>query len=343
MDNRYALLNEKLKSTENGVIYKYSFTEDSGQVTELEAGYVSDEEMSSEEMKQILLDGVPVLKKEENRTTFYEPFYKRERLIILGAGHVGATLCKLAKMTGFYVIVIDDREDCANRNKFPNADEIIVDDYRAGIRKVVPDKSDYFVIVTRDHYYDTECLLEMMNFDEPLYLGMIGSKRRTAIVFNELEAEGFSRERMDHVCTPIGLPIGAKTLEEIAVSIIAELIQRRREDSKGSAYIDRGDHDMADVDVLSEITQPCVLVTVLETVGSAPRGAGACMAVFKDGSIKGSTGGGSAEGEIIEAARKLVGSGRYLVYRANFTAPTGMKSSMVCGGNIVALMVDITL
>ncbi|MDO4622518.1 MAG: XdhC family protein [Eubacteriales bacterium] len=341
MNNRYKELAGLLAANPKGVIHQFTIPTESGSLAELSGTFLTGDDLNAENADEILLNGIPVLESEDEKLIFREPFYRQERLIIMGAGHVGELLSRLAKITGYYVIVCDDRPEYANKERLTDADEVYCSSFAQCVEWVSPRSTDYVVIVTKDHQCDTDCLTAMLDYEEPLYLGMIGSKARVRIVFNELEQEGYSRERLDRVCNPIGLPIGSKTVEEIAISIMAEVIQYRRKESRGCAYIDRSDHNIADILDLGTIERPCAMVVLLETHGSAPRRAGACMAVFEDGSIMGSTGGGSAEGEMIELAQSLIGTGRYQIYRANFNTRTGIKASMVCGGHIAALVWDV--
>ena len=159
---------------------------------------------------------------------FVEPILPRAQLYIFGAGHVSLSLYRVAKDAGFDVIVIDDRETYANRERFPAAQEIIAEDYDQATAKLAPDTSAYIVIVTRGHRDDMRILRWAVQ-TKARYIGMIGSKRKTIAVFRELVKEGLPTNLFDRVHAPIGLDIGAVTPEEIAVSIAAELIAVRRQ------------------------------------------------------------------------------------------------------------------
>lgn len=122
----------------------------------------------------------------------------------------------------------DDRPSFANHPRFPEAKQIVCDLFPAAIEKIGIRESDYVAVITRGHRYDADCLRELLRGIMPRYLGMIGSKRRTVGLLNMLEEEGFSRADLDRIHTPIGLDIGALTVKEIAISIVAELIAERR-------------------------------------------------------------------------------------------------------------------
>ncbi len=147
-------------------------------------------------------------------------------LYIFGAGHISTFVARLAKMIGFNVIVTDDREDFANRERFPDADDIWVAPFTEVFAKIEAANTSYMVIVTRGHIHDMDVLREGLRA-KPCYIGMIGSRRKREQIYAALNKEGFTNEQLSSVCCPIGSDIGAQTPEEIAVSIAAELIEVR--------------------------------------------------------------------------------------------------------------------
>jgi xanthine dehydrogenase accessory factor len=148
-------------------------------------------------------------------------------LYIFGAGHVGHELSKAAGRAGFDVIVTDDREAYANRERFPDAREVIAEDFDKALSGLALNESAYIVIVTRGHRDDMRVLRWAVQ-TPARYIGMVGSKRKAITVFRELTKEGLKPELFERVHSPVGLDIGAITPEEIAVSIVAELIGVRR-------------------------------------------------------------------------------------------------------------------
>ncbi len=148
-------------------------------------------------------------------------------LVIVGAGHVGQSVAAVASQAGFSVTVLDDREAFANRERFPMADEVICGDFIEELRRLRIDDNTYVVLVSRGHKQDELSLREVVS-SSAAYVGMIGSLRRVGTVLTHLSREGFPREALECVHTPIGLDIGAETPEEIAVAIVAELIAVRR-------------------------------------------------------------------------------------------------------------------
>ncbi|HSS98321.1 MAG TPA: XdhC/CoxI family protein [Terriglobales bacterium] len=158
---------------------------------------------------------------------FIEPVLPPALLYMFGAGHVAFNLYKVASNAGFDVTVVDDREAYANRERFPDAKEVIADDFDKAMSRLSPTDSAYIVILTRGHRDDMRVLRWAVQ-TPARYIGMIGSKRKTIAIFRELLAEGISEQLFERVHAPIGLDIGAVTPEEIAVAITAELIAHRR-------------------------------------------------------------------------------------------------------------------
>ena len=158
---------------------------------------------------------------------FVEPVLPPALLYIFGAGHVSVNLYQVAKNAGFEVIVVDDREAYANRERFPEAREVYAEDFEQVMSRLSPNESSYIVIVTRGHRDDMRVLRWAIK-TPARYIGMIGSKRKTIAIFKELQNEGLPAHLFEHVHAPVGLDIGAITPEEIAVAITAELIAVRR-------------------------------------------------------------------------------------------------------------------
>jgi len=154
-------------------------------------------------------------------------------LLIVGAGHVGHSLAVLGAHVGFAVTVIDDRAAFANEERFPMADRVICGDIIEEIGKIDIGETMYVVLVSRGHKQDEEGLRAVVD-SGAAYVGMIGSRRRVGTVLTHLAREGYDRAVLERVHTPVGLDIGAETPEEIAVSILAEIIAVRRGGSGGN-------------------------------------------------------------------------------------------------------------
>lgn len=164
---------------------------------------------------------------EKGYSVLYQPILPEEKLLILGAGHVGQYVAAFGSKLDFKVTVVDDRPDFANPSRFPDVDQILCTDFEQAIEQYEIDSNTYIVIVTRGHKYDEACLRSVLG--KPYkYLGMIGSRRRVKMLLSKLENEGFILEELKKVKTPIGLQIGAETPAEIAISILGEIISARR-------------------------------------------------------------------------------------------------------------------
>lgn len=158
---------------------------------------------------------------------FIEPVLPPAILYIFGAGHVALSLYRTAANAGFDVTVVDDRENYANRERFPLAKEVIAEDYDQAMSHLSPPEASYIVIVTRGHRDDMRVLRWAVQ-TPARYVGMIGSKRKTITIFRELVKEGIPEHLFERVHAPVGFDIGAITPEEIAIAITAELIAARR-------------------------------------------------------------------------------------------------------------------
>lgn len=198
------------------------------------------EEEVSTEMESLLKERKPrvleVIAKEAGSSwkqmdLLLEPVFSEPTVYLFGAGHVSKELAPLAKKVHFKVVVIDDREMFANRERFPEADEIVVSDFEKSFEGLRIDGQSYIVIVTRGHLYDG-FVLEQAIATDARYIGMIGSKRKIETLYRNLMAKGIPREKLDRVYAPIGIDINSETPEEIAVSIVAQLIKVRGERTK---------------------------------------------------------------------------------------------------------------
>jgi len=156
--------------------------------------------------------------------TFAEPVRIIIPLYIFGAGHVSQHLSKIAKIAGFFVTVIDDRKEFANLERFPDADSIVVGEFRDAFSSLDFAGNEYVVILTRSHEYDLLVLEEVLKRNAK-YVGMIGSERKVRIILDRLHEKGFDRKVTDAVHAPIGIDIDAEVPQEIAVSIVAEMIK----------------------------------------------------------------------------------------------------------------------
>lgn len=159
---------------------------------------------------------------------FFEVMPAPPKLIVVGAGHIAVPLVKMAKVLDFHVTVIDDRLLYANRERFPDADEVVIGDMAQKLKEMRITSSHYIVLITRGHMYDEPCLREIIH-STAKYIGMIGSRRRIKACFQRFrDEEKIAEEVLERVYAPIGLDIGTETPAEIALSVLAELIKVRR-------------------------------------------------------------------------------------------------------------------
>ncbi|MBS2039978.1 XdhC family protein [bacterium] len=178
-------------------------------------------------------DGRPKTVGKEGCEFFLDPLSQGLELIIAGAGHIARPLSRMAALCGYSVVVVDDRPEYARPETFPEA-RVVCQDFGAFFSALVLHRLSHVVLVTRGHKLDEVCLRALIERPAPFYLGMIGSRRRTRAVLDELRAEGVDDHWLAKIYAPIGLNIGALTPEEISISILSEMILIRRGGRGGS-------------------------------------------------------------------------------------------------------------
>lgn len=208
----------------------------------------------AEEVKKILASGnragyrhldVTIPGEQQGAKVFLEPVFPPRRLIIAGAGHVGRAVAHQGRLLGFEVTVIDDRPEFANSTNLPDADNIIVSDIGLAMRELPKDLDTYIVIVTRGHSHDAEALKPCIG-SKAAYVGMMGSKVKVAKMHEDFISNGWAtEEQWAKIFTPIGIEIGSVTVEEIAVSIAAQLISGSRQETQGKKQEAEGNRQEA--------------------------------------------------------------------------------------------------
>ncbi len=278
-------------------------------------------------------------------SSLIEPYFPEPHLIVLGGGHIAKPLVEFGSKVGFLVTVVDDRPMFAYKSRFPDAEKVICENFNNCFTGLNLNEASFVVIVTRGHRNDMDCLKQVLNY-KTAYTGMIGSKRRVKIVKEQLLNEGYPGELINKVNAPIGLEIGAITPEEIAISIIAQVISYRRlvsTSTETSVKVNWPELDRSVLDELCKDTgEPKALITIIETEGSVPRKAGAKMLVWPYGMTMGSIGGGCAEGEVINTAWRIIGSGGFNIHDIDMTGQIAEEEGMVCGGMMRVLIEDYT-
>lgn len=277
---------------------------------------------------------------EGNKSILIEPFLPKPRLIIFGGGHVSKPLSEFAARVGFAVTIIDDRTFFANTERFPEAERVICDSFENSFDLISLRKSDFVVIVTRGHRYDAMILKEVLR-KELSYVGMIGSSRKVRGMKEELLGEGFSKDKLDSICAPIGMDINSITPDEIGISIVAQLIsyKNRAHISKSGEKFNFPEFDRSVAEKISEETDlPKALLTILSSKGSVPRKAGAKMIAYYDGRTIGSIGGGCSEAGVITKARDIMLNKGFLVEHVDLTGDVAETEGMACGGTMEVLV-----
>ena len=276
---------------------------------------------------------------------YLRSFHPPERLILLGCGNIGQELCRYAADLGFTVTAVDERPAFANRTLMPDAAEILCSDCPDAIRRLQITERDYVCVITRGHRFDADCLREILPGAYPRYLGMIGSKRRVALLMKQLDSEGFGPDALKRIHAPIGISINALTVKEIAISIVAELIQCRRaglDRRSKETRLTAEDIDLRLLEFLTCDETPKALLLVYETSGSTPVKSGAMMAVDKVGRTVGTIGGGCGEGAVLKDAYRIIGSGTQCTVTVDMSNDIAEEEGMVCGGEMKVLIADVS-
>lgn len=260
-------------------------------------------------------------------------------LVVCGAGHVSMPVIRIGKMIGFYVTVLEDRPKFADNARAAGADEVICLPFEAGLAGIEGNKNTWFVIVTRGHRYDEKCLEAILK-KKYAYVGMMGSRRRTEIVREQLEKKGYDRAVLNRLHAPVGLNIHAETPEEIAVSIMAEIIQIKNKDRRTGGYPE----ELLQA-LIREDGEKKVLAVIISRKGSAPRGVGTKMLIRENGVCTGTIGGGCIESEIIQKAIVMMrmDTPAFQVCTVDMTAGQAEDEGMVCGGVVEVMLERVTV
>lgn len=270
-----------------------------------------------------------IIKLNENLELIIEKIKGKSQLVICGGGHIALSLSRMAKMLDFNVTVIDDREEFANKERFPEADSVICDAFNNALDNISFNKNSYFVIVTRGHKADQECLEKILK-NEFRYLGMIGSKAKVANSIRQLIEKGYTTEQINKVHAPIGISIDAKTPAEISISILGQIIQE-----KNNENISNIDDEI--LDSIIDKSYNKLLVSILDKRGSSPRGIDAKMLVKENGEFIGTIGGGAVEKAAYEKALDLIKERKSHIESYDLSNSAAAKLGMACGGTIKVL------
>ena len=272
----------------------------------------------------------------EGQRIFADPLGGTQKMVICGAGHVSMPIIRMGKMLGFEVTVIEDRPSFADMARATKADCVLCMPFDDGLDSVQGDKDTSFIVVTRGHRYDEICLEHILKKDYA-YAGMMGSRRRVAVVREHLREQGLEKRKIDELHAPIGLPIAAETPEEIAVSILAEIIEEKNKKRRSQGFTK---------EMLNALQEPLtakeqrVLATIISRCGSAPRSVGTKMLILSDGRCIDTIGGGCMEAEVRKRALWLMkhAEKKTQICQVDMTAMDAEEKGMVCGGRIEVLL-----
>jgi xanthine dehydrogenase accessory factor len=206
------------------------------------SGSLGDEKLDSHAMnsarKLMAMGKNDYITAESGDEYFVEAYTTPPTLVLAGGGHVSKAISSIAAGLGFRIFIIDDREEFSNPDRFPEAEQTVVSDYGSAFEKLPIGTNSFIVIATRGHRYDASATASAMRTPAS-YVGLLGSKRKTILIFEELFAEGFTMEEVQSVRSPIGLNISARTPEEIALSIMAEIVGFRLGGDGGTLKLDQ--------------------------------------------------------------------------------------------------------
>lgn len=272
----------------------------------------------------------------DGQRIFSEQIGRSPRMVVCGGGHVSAAVVRIAVMMQMEVTVVEDRPLFANKVREAGADQVLCDSYENALSQIHSDDDTYFVIVTRGHRYDQICL-EIISRMPHAYIGMMGSRKRVALVKKSAMEHGCDEKIISRLHAPIGLDIHAETPEEIAVSIMAQILAEKGKKKKSTGFTNEI------LRSLKEETVPGVLATIISRKGSAPRTVGTKMVVFQDGSQTGTIGGGCLEAKVVTEARMLMlkDQKQMEVIQVDLTPEDAGQEGMICGGCLEVLLEKI--
>lgn len=261
---------------------------------------------------------------------FLERISDGKRLVICGAGHVALCVIRIGVMLGYEITVIEDRREFAEKAGEAGAHRVICKPFGEALDEAGDDPMTAFVIMTREHSHDVECLRRVLQRPSA-YIGMMGSRSRTEQIRQQMLEEGYDARKVELIHMPIGLRIGSRTPEEIAVSVAAELISVLNAADPGAGFPPGMAEELA--------ADPSgVLAMIVEKSGEAPRRPGTKMLVRTDGSFLGTVGGGYAEAEILKTARQMIAEGDR---KSRTVRITLKKGTMHCGGEVAVFLTAV--
>lgn len=268
---------------------------------------------------------------------FSEILGSKLELVMCGGGHIGLSIYNLAEFLDWNITIVEDREEYCNKDRYPNA-ELKLGSYAEQLNSLNLNNAAV-IIATRGHKNDKECLKACLGRNAR-YLGMIGSKTKVKATMKAITEDINNKEinvtakDLEDVFAPIGLDIKAQTPQEIAISIVSQIIKETKGDKKQIEL------DLIALERISKEKEPFVVARIIEKKGSAPREVGSFLAVFKDESFIGTVGGGAVEAEVIKDCNKLLVSDdetSQLFYH-RLSNDKASNLGMICGGDVKVLL-----
>lgn len=264
---------------------------------------------------------------------FAERFGAVPQLVICGGGHVATAAVRIAKLLGLPVLAVEDRPEYAQALRDAGADTVLCAPFAEALDTVRGGAEVYFVVVTRAHVFDVVCLQKIL--EKPAaYVGMMGSRGRAALVRRQLMESGADAARVEALYAPIGLSIGSQTAEEIALSIMAQIVQIKNARPQTEGF------PPAILQAMEQTAaRPMVLATIIARHGSTPREVGAKMLVLPDGRTIGSVGGGIMEHNTVLATQEMLAAGtRQRLLHCSADGKNDDAALAACGGSMELLL-----
>ena len=276
--------------------------------------------------------------KSAGQRIFVERFGAAPQLVVCGGGHVGASVVRLAKLLGLPVTALEDRPEFAEELRQAGADAVLCLPFAEGLAQIPGGQETYFVVVTRAHSCDIACLRSILQ-KPAAYVGMMGSRGRAGLVRRQLLEAGADPARVEQLHAPIGLAIGAKSAQEIALSILAQIVE-----IKSSRQLTEGftPEMITALEECAAAGEAAVLATIVRRHGSTPRELGAKMLVRADGSAVGSVGGGIMEHRARQLAGEMLAAREASPQLASYDLDALLASEdaalAACGGSMELLL-----
>ena len=266
---------------------------------------------------------------------FLEPITQGRKLVVCGAGHVSLALIRMGVLLDYEITVIEDRDEHARRAGEAGARHVICKPFGEALDGLESDPGTAFVIMTREHVHDVDCLRRILG--KPYaYAGMMGSRTRTGLIREQMLQEGYDPRKVEQLHMPIGLPIGSRTPEEIAVSVMAQVIQVMNASDTSEGFPPGMPEELAGLQGREEPAG--ILAMIVEKKGEGPRRPGTKMLVRKDGSFLGTVGGGYAEAVILQTAHGMIREG---CRESRLVHVDMKKGTMSCGGESTVFLLPL--